>query len=112
MLTGFQVRMEALKGCSAGGWRSGRRRSEGVGGGGTFNLYIGSSVRAGYLLSTSCATKNFSWNSRRIGREDERMGGMQKLAVNFYQQEMILRPHNSDQIGRRDEGSINRTRRP
>ena len=28
-LTGFLVRGDALKGCSAGGWRSGRRRSEG-----------------------------------------------------------------------------------
>src|SRR3979490_2853147 len=29
LLTGFQFRGDALKGCSAGGWRSGRRRSEG-----------------------------------------------------------------------------------
>jgi hypothetical protein len=36
LLTGFQFRGEALKGSSAGGWRSGRRRSEVDGGGGTF----------------------------------------------------------------------------
>jgi len=37
-LTGFTVRGDALKGCSEGSWRSGRRRSGDVGGGGTVNV--------------------------------------------------------------------------
>ena len=57
-LTGFTVRGDALKGCSEGSWRSGRRRSGDVGGGGTVNV-AASSIRADYYLSTCCAT---NWN--------------------------------------------------
>ena len=55
LLTGSTYRGEALKERSEGCWRSGRRRSGDVGGGGTATI---SSIpcRAGYLLSTRCAT--------------------------------------------------------
>jgi hypothetical protein len=46
---------EALKGRSEGSWRSGRRRSGDVGGGGTVNVVSCIPCRAGYPLSTSRA---------------------------------------------------------
>ena len=57
-LTGSTYRGEALKGRSEGSWRSGRRRSGDVGGGGTVN-FLCIPCRAGSLLSTSRARKSF-----------------------------------------------------
>jgi hypothetical protein len=54
LLTGSTFRGEALKGRSEGCWRSGRRRSGDVGGGGTVNDYV-IPCRAAVLLSTHCA---------------------------------------------------------
>ena len=96
-----------MAGAAAGG------AQRGGGGGGTFNLYIGSSVRAGYLLSTSRATENFlvecenDWTlADTINRQDG------KLAVNFDKEEVILRSHNTGEIRWRDAGPINGTCRP
>jgi hypothetical protein len=55
-LTGSAVRGEALKDRSEGSWRSGRRRSGDVGGGGTVNDLV-YSVSCRDLLSTRCARK-------------------------------------------------------
>ena len=79
-----------MAGAAAGG---AQRRD---GGGGTFNLYIGSSVRAGYLLSTLRATENFLVECENDWTLAETMNRREaKLAVNFDKQEMILRPHNT-----------------
>ena len=57
LLTGLAFWGEALKGCSEGSWRSGRRRSEGVGGGGTLSTRFVYSVRAVLSFSTTRATE-------------------------------------------------------
>ena len=57
LLTGSTFWGEGLKGCSVGGWRSGRRRSGNVGGGDTVNVFFVYSVLADYLLCTSRANE-------------------------------------------------------
>ena len=49
MVTGFAYRGEALKERSEGSWRSGRRRSGDVGGGGTVNVFSCIPCRAAIL---------------------------------------------------------------
>src|SRR5688572_1484392 len=58
-LTGSAFRGEALKGCSEGNWRSGRRRSEGSWRRGTLSTRFVYSVRAVLSLSTFRATGNY-----------------------------------------------------
>jgi hypothetical protein len=65
-LTGFNFGWLKLKGCSAGGWRSGRRRSEEVGGGGTFRLYFGLPCLPRFLRAPSVPRKGFSGNRRTL----------------------------------------------
>ena len=57
LLTGSTFRGEALKGCSEGNWRSGRRRSEGSWRRGTLSTRFVYSVRAVLSLSIARATE-------------------------------------------------------
>jgi len=68
LLAGFQVRGEALKGCSAGGWRSGRRRSEKGWRRGHFRplLWVIHACRFP-LEQLACHEKKFSGNYELLG---------------------------------------------
>jgi hypothetical protein len=68
LLAGFQVRGEALKGCSAGGWRSGRRRSEKGWRRGHFRplLWVFHACRFP-LEQLACHEKKFSGNYELLG---------------------------------------------
>src|SRR6185369_17205707 len=70
-LTESAYRGEALKDRSEGSWRSGRRRSGDVGGGGTVNVLLCIPCRAGSLLSTRCATNSVTSALRRVKDDSE-----------------------------------------